>query len=69
MSSGRPHPPDPDHPTFPTCPGARRAILHSEPICMREGDRAFGGGSWSRGGWRDRVRRVACLVRRAGSEG
>ena len=28
----------------------------------------FGGGSWSRGGWRDRERRVVCLVHRAGSE-
>ena len=69
MSWGRPHPPEPGHPTFPKCPGARRAILHSESICMREGDRVFVGGSWRRGGWRDRERRVACLVHRAGSEG
>ena len=69
MTWGRLHPPEPDRPTFPTCPGARPAILHSESICMREGGRVFGGGSWSRGGWRDRERRVVCLVHRAGSEG
>ena len=69
MSWGRPHPPDPDRPTFPKRPGARRAILRSEPKCMREGGREFEGGSWSRGGWRDRERRVVCLVHRAGSEG
>ena len=68
MSWGRLHPPGPDHPTFPTCPGARRAILHSESICMREGGRVFVRGSWSRGGWRGRERRVVCLVHRAGSD-